>query len=67
MPVTVRDVSMKAISRTALAVAAALLVAALSVVRFSWLYAPVMLAIEFTVVVFVALRAVVVPCRRHGQ
>jgi hypothetical protein len=66
--VTIRDVSMKAILRTALATAPALLVAAL---WFSWLYAPVMLAIEFTVVAFVALGAVVVRdgvlCRRHRQ
>jgi membrane glycosyltransferase len=46
--------------RTVGVVVAALLIAAVNVALFTWLYAPVMLAFEFTVFVFVFLAASII-------
>lgn len=56
----VRMAKWRGVSRTAGVIVAALLIAAVNVVLFTWLYAPIMLALEFAVFVFAFLAASII-------
>jgi hypothetical protein len=63
--------TLRTVLRVMVAVAIVLLVVVVNFAVFTWLYAPVMLALEFTVLVLCAIAALVVRnsrlCQGEGQ